>query len=278
MSERPEPAVSIVIVAHSVRDELGRCLESIAEHAGVPVETFVIDNASTDDTREWVREHHPEVELIELHENIGVAARQHGLRRSRGRYTMFLDSDAALTAGALPALVAALDAHADWGLLGPRLVYEDGTLQLSARRFPSLLIPIVRRPPLSRFFESGRLVQRHLMTDIDHDEPRAVPYVLGACQIFRSSLARTAGSFDARIFFGPDDIDWCIRIRDAGGEVVYFPEATVVHGYRRATLKKPLSRIALRHLTGFYYFQWKYRRRRGELRRLERELDRRAAA
>ena len=273
MTARPDPVVSIVIVAHSVREELERCLSSISTFAGVPVEVIVVDNASTDGTREWLLAEHPDVTVVSLDTNRGVAAREDGLRRARGRYTMFLDSDAALTENALPELVAALDAHADWGLLGPRLVHDDGTLQLSCRRFPPLVLPLLRRPPFELLARYSRVVTRHLMEDVDHDRPRSVPYVLGACQLFRTSLARAAGPFDSRFFFGPDDIDWCIRIRDAGGDVVYYPHATVVHSYRRMTAATPLSRASLRHLRAFVYFRWKYRRRWRALRRLERELD-----
>ena len=272
------PDVTIVVVAFDVRRQLERCLASIERHAGVHTETVLVDNASTDGTSEWVRKSHPAVEVVGLPENIGVAARQHGLERAGGRYTMFLDSDAALTSGALPSMVDALDEHAEWGLIGPRLVYDDGTLQLSCRRFPPRSVPLLRRPPLARFFEDSDLVQRHLMAEFDHEHTRPVFYVLGACQLFRTCLARSVGRFDSRIFFGPDDIDWCIRIRDAGGEVIYFPGATVVHSYRRMTTGSPLSRAALRHLHAFAYFQWKYRRRRREFLRFQGELDRRAAA
>jgi len=272
-----QPDVTIVIVGHSVRDELRTGLAAIDRHAEMPVEVIYVDNASSDDSVEWIQANHPEVHVVELTRNRGVASREEGLRRARGRYTMFLDSDAALTAGALPSLVTALDEHPEWGLLGPRLVYDDGSPQPSARRFPSLLLPLVRRPPLEQHFGDSSLVRRHLMQDMDLDRTRPVLYVLGACQIFRTALARSAGSFDERIFFGPDDADWCIRIRDAGGQVVYFPAATVVHGYRRASRSKPASRLALRHLRAFAYFQWKYRRRRRDLRVLERELDRLAA-
>lgn len=267
------PVVTIVVVAHSVRDELERCFASIVEHAGMPVETILVDNGSTDDTLAWAAAHHPEVHVVPLPDNIGVAARDQGLRRSRGRYTMFLDSDAALTPGALPAMVAALDEHERWGLLGPRLVDDDGSLQLSPRRFPPLLLPILRRPPLGRFFEHRRTVRRHLMTDIDHRRTRPVLYLLGACQLFRTSLARVAGPFDDRVFLGWDDADWCIRIRDAGGGVVYFPEATVIHSYRRLTNRTPVSRAAWRQLKAHVYFQRSYFGRRRELIELQRALD-----
>ena len=85
------------MVAHSVRHELERCFGSIRRHAGVPVTTILVDNASHDDTRSWVRGAHPEVRVIELDENLGVAARDHGLRESRTPYTLCLlyTSDAA---------------------------------------------------------------------------------------------------------------------------------------------------------------------------------------
>jgi len=267
--------VTIVVVAHSVRLELERCFRSIADHAGVGTEVILVDNASTDDTVDWVHAHHPEVAIVELAANVGVAARDHGLRRANGRLTMFLDSDAELTPGALPAMVAALDANPGWGLIGPRLVSVDGELQLSCRRYPPLALPLLRRPPLGRFFEDGRTVRRHLMSEADHSITRPVLYVLGACQLFRTSLARAAGSFDDKVFLGWDDADWCIRIRDAGGEVVYLPEATVVHAYRRLTVQRPVSGAALKQLKAHAYFQSKYLGRRRELRRLGAELDRR---
>lgn len=267
------PGVTIAVIARDVRSELERCFASIDEHAGALIEVILVDNSSSDGTREWVKSVHPEVVLIEAPRNLGDAARELALERARGETVMFLDSDTALTAGALPSMVAALERNPNWGMIGPRLVYDDGSLQPSCRRFPPIILPWLRRPPLSWVFGDSRIVRRHLMLDFDHERTRPVQYVIGACQLFRASLARAAGSYDTKIFWGPSDIDWCIRIRDAGGEVVYFPEATVVHSYRRTTSRKPTSWLALRHVRAFYYFQWKYRRRRRELIRLERELD-----
>jgi GT2 family glycosyltransferase len=267
--------VTIVVVAHSVRDELERCFASIADHAGLPVHTILVDNASEDDTVDWVRGAHPKVEVVPLQANLGVAARDHGLRRSRSPYTMFLDSDAALTPDALPAMVSALAEQEEWGLLGPRLVYDDGSLQMSCRRFPPLGLPLYRRPPFDRIFERRRAVRHHLMAEFDHLRTRPVLYVLGACQLFRTSLARHAGPFDDRVFLGWDDADWCFRIRDAGGEIVYFPEATVVHSYRRQTRRQPASRAAVRQLVAFLYFQRTYWSRRKALLGLQEDLDRR---
>jgi len=271
---RSTPEVSIVVVAHSERDALERCFRSIGEHSGMQVQTILVDNASTDDTIPWVRENHPEVEVVELAKNVGVAARQRGLDRVQAPLTMFLDSDAALTPAALPTMVGGLTRNPGWGLIGPRLLGDGGELQFSCRRFPPRSLPLVRRPPLSWVLEDSKLVRRHLMADIDHDHARPVLYVVGACQLFRTSLARAAGPFPSSIFLGPDDIEWCIRIRDAGGEVVYLPEATVIHRHRRRSRASPLSIVAIRHLRAFTAFQWRYRERRRELIALQEEMDR----
>lgn len=276
---RAAPDVSVIVVAHDVREEVLACFASVERHAAPATYALhLVDNASSDGTAAAVAGAFPTAEIVRLPRNVGVAARNEGLRRARGRMRMFLDSDARLTDGALPELVAYLDAHPEAGLVGPRLVYEDGSLQLSARRFPPLLLPLMRRPPLERLFDRSRRVRRHLMADEPHDRTREVEYVLGACQLFTARAQAAAGEIDERIFFGPDDVEWCLAVRAAGLQVVYHPAATVVHGYRRTSAGRPLSRVALAQLGAFARFQWKWRRDRARLVREGREMDERAQA
>src|SRR5437588_228421 len=103
--------------------------------------------------------------------------------------------------------------------------------------------------------------------------PRAAA---GACPLFRTDLARIAGPFDDSPYLWWDDADWCFRIRDAGGEVVFVPEGTVVHSYRRATRERPLSLASLWQLAAFVHFQRRWWGRRRELIALASELDRTA--
>jgi GT2 family glycosyltransferase len=266
------PDVSIVVIGHSVKDELEACFHSIDEHAGVRVETIYVDNGSDDGTCAWLVAERPEIQLIELPENVWDAARKPGLARARGRYTMFLDSDAVITEGALPAMVSAMDRHPEWGLLGPRLVYEDGGLQLSCRRFPPPYLPFLRRPPLDRLMEDSKVVRRHLMVEEDHERVRGVVYVIGACQLFRTEVARGFGGVDPAMG-NAMDVDFCLRFWQRGLPVVYFPRATVEHRYRRLT-RTPLSRGAWRHLKFFMRLQWVHRREYARFRRLGERLDR----
>ena len=255
------PDVSVIVIAHDVRDEALACLRSIDEHAGdVAVEVILIDNGSRDGTVEAVRAAFPATRIVALGRNEGGSARNHGLRIARGRYRMFLDSDAELTAGALADLVGFLSEHPRVGLVGPRLVYRDGTLQPSARRLPPRYLPFLRRPPLSRWFEDGRAVRRHLMHDVPAEGTREAEYVIGACQLFSREAQAAAGELDPRIPFAPEDIDWCLRIRAAGLLIAYRPEVAVVHTYRRTSAQRPLSRATLLQIYGFAYFYAKWRR------------------
>jgi GT2 family glycosyltransferase len=268
------PDVSIIVIAHEVRDEVLACFQSVEEHAGdVSVECFLIDNASTDGTADAVAARFPQVELIVLETNEGLPARNHGLRRARGRHRMFIDSDALLTPGALSTMVEALEEDPAVGLVGPRLIYPDGELQLSTRRFPPLLLPVLRRPPLGRFFEDGPTIRRHLMAGEAHDRRRRVEYVIGACQLFRAEAQAAAGEIDQRIWFGHDDADWCFTMRDAGWEILYVPDAEVVHDYRRTSAQKPLSSFAMRQLAAHVHFQRKWWTRRAALRKAGRTMD-----
>jgi GT2 family glycosyltransferase len=272
------PDLSAIIICHDVRDEVLACLAALHAHAPpLRLEVIVVDNASGDGTAEAVEAEYPDCQMVRLHRNEGLPARNHGLRRARGRYRMFIDSDALVRPGALQTLVGALEQDERIGLVGPRLVYPDGRLQLSTRRYPPLLLPILRRPPLGRFFEDRATIRRHLMADDRHDRRRRVEYVIGACQVFRPEAQSAAGEIDRRIWFGHDDADWCFRIRGAGYDVVYVPAAEVVHDYRRTSARRPVSTFALRQLAAHAYFQWKWRPDRRRLIAEGRRMDADAA-
>lgn len=269
-----QPDVTVIVIAHDVRDEVLTCLGSIERGADqLMVEVIVVDNGSRDGTSSAVRQRFPAAQVVTLATNEGLPGRNHGLRRARGRVRVFLDSDALLTPGALSKLVEALEADPKAGLVGPRLVYPDGALQLSARRYPPLLLPLLRRAPLGRFFEDGPTIRRHLMADEAHDRRRRVEYVLGACMAFSEAAQKAVGEIDERIWFGHDDADWCFRIREAGFDILYVPEAVVVHAYRRTSASNPLSLFTLRFFLAHAHFQRKWWGRRRALIAAGRTMD-----
>jgi N-acetylglucosaminyl-diphospho-decaprenol L-rhamnosyltransferase len=262
------PAVSVVVVGHQSRDLVLRCLGALAEHAGMPYEAIVVDDASGDGTPEAVRKAFPETNVLAKRRNEGLAAgRNTALPLIRGRLVLMLDSDTRVRPGALEAMADVLDRNPGVGLVGPKLIYPDGSVQLSCRRWQPLLAPFLRRGPYARLNPNPRMHQRQMMEDFDHATERPVVWVMGAAQMWRATLWREIGQFDERISsYGGEDWDWCARVWEAGQEVRYVPRAEIVHEWRKVVRHSPWSRHSLRALRDFYYVQWKHRRLRRDRR------------
>jgi len=258
------PELSVVIVAWRARDDVLRCLASLERHAGLRYEAIVVDDGSGDGTAEAVAARFPDATLVAKQENEGlVRGRNSALPLVRGGFVLMLDGDTEVRPEALPRLVAALD-NPRVGLVGPKLLYEDGSLQLSCRRWPPFLVPILRRGPLARLAREPELHRQHLMMDFDHASERPVVWVAGAAQMWRSDLPDRIGPYDERVSsYGGEDLDWCLRVWEAGLEVRYAPQSEITHRWQQMTRKSPFGRQSFRALWDWYYLQWKHRRLRG---------------
>lgn len=243
--------ISVIILTCNQRDYTLRCLESIAGLCSRgDNETILVDNGSTDGTLEAVADRFPAVRRLRLDRNMGVAAgRNAGLRRARGRYLMLLDNDTVATAAAIEGLAEYLDKHPDVGLVAPRLTGADGAVQLSYKPFPGLGVKI-----------KNMLGRRADTTDARLCLTTEPFYVIGAAQMFRREVYERVGELDGHIFFGPEDADYCMRVRAAGYRVVYDPDIAIEHYWQRATRRHPFTRASLRHLCALIYFYRKHRR------------------
>jgi GT2 family glycosyltransferase len=154
----------------------------------------------------------------------------------------------------LRALVAHLDAHPDVGICGPQLLFSDGSVQPSARRFPTLGWVLVRRTPLRLLVRDSAWSRRHLMEDADPSLTRHVDWLLGAALAVRRDLLRTVGLLDEGYFLYVEDIDWAYRARQAGWKVDYVPAAQVVHHYQARADRRLFDRYSWFHLRGMWRF------------------------
>jgi N-acetylglucosaminyl-diphospho-decaprenol L-rhamnosyltransferase len=264
-----KPGVSICVVAWNDADNLARCLSAIpAAGAGCDLQVIVVDNGSRDHTDQVLRSY-PSAHVIRNAENRGLTrGRNQALTLVQCNVVLMLDADTIPLPGSVRRLAGYLKAHPRVGLVAPKLLNRDGSLQLSCRTVSPLLLPFLRRPPLDRWWENSSLVGRHLMRDFDHSSPLPVDWVIGAAQCYRATLLPLLGVYDEHIFsHGGEDTDWCLRIWKAGYEVHYLPEAEVVHCYGHYTRKHLLSKQSRRALTDYYYTLWKHRDVRGGIQR-----------
>jgi len=205
--------LTVVILNWNTCALLEKCLRSlVCPHRGIDVEIIVVDNASGDNSREMVRREFPQINLIVNRKNIGFGAGNNvALPHARGRYVLFLNSDTVVMNGALRAMVGYADAHTDIGILGPKLLNGDGSLQYSCRRYPNLATGFFRNTPLGRLFPRNRFATDYLMLDWDHATPRDVDWVSGAALMMRRELLNHIGAFDEDYYMYCEDVDLCWR-------------------------------------------------------------------
>ena len=251
--------VSVVILTWNSASSIEACLASLPAGLTVGHEVIVVDNGSRDRTLAVLRSSFPAVQIIENPHNRGVApARNQGIRRARGDYVLILDDDTIVHPAALDQLVQLLDARPEVGLCGPKLVDAEGRLCLSCRLFPTLLDKLGRRFPSVLTRKAARQIELAELADWAHDTLRAVDYVIGACQLIRRRALDEVGLLDERIFYGPEDVDLCVRMHQAGWQVVYQPAAVVTHAEQRIA-RSAFSRLGWKHLRGLAYYFWKHR-------------------
>lgn len=253
--------LSIVILNWNSLHHLTRCLGSVYQHTDLAdSEIIVVDNGSSDGSVAAIQTRHPDVHMIANAENRGVApARNQGLAMSKGDYVLFLDADTVVRPAAIDVLVCEMEQRPDVGLSGPRLTGPDGTLQYSCRKLPTVHTKVFRQLP-TRW--SDWLLQSEEFRNWDHSQPRCVDYVIGACHLIRRTAIEQVGLYDRRIFYGPEDVDYCIRMWRAGWRVLYNPNATVVHLEQRASRRVQnmiLGHLFWKHVWGLVIYFWKHR-------------------
>jgi N-acetylglucosaminyl-diphospho-decaprenol L-rhamnosyltransferase len=198
-----------------------------AGQGGLRLQVIVVDNASRDGSVDFLRQEFPSIELIENPANVGFGrANNLALPRIRGRYVLLLNTDAFVSSDTLSKCAKFMDENAKCGVLGVKLVGEDGALKPSCCYFPTPWNVALKMIRLDGFFPNTRFVED---MSWDHGSLRACDWVPGCYYMVRREVIETVGLFDPRYFLYCEDVDHCRGVREAGWEVIYYPHTQVVH-------------------------------------------------
>lgn len=259
--------LGIVILNWNTSALLRRCLETVlASEGDLTYQVVVVDNASSDDSVAMVRQHFPQVTLIASERNGGYPYGNNlGLRalgfHDRGdispdapRYALLLNPDTEVPPDALDQMIRYMDTHPDIGVAGPKLVLEDGSLDLACRRsFPSPEISFYRFTGLSRLFPHHPRFGRYNMTFVDPDQEIEVDSVVGAYMQVRREAIAAVGLLDETFFMYGEDLDWAYRIKNAGWKVFYHPHVTVKHVKRAASRQSKRAQFEFQRAMLIFY-------------------------
>lgn len=252
--------ISIVIVTHNSYSAVEKCLESIEQcPPSSKYEIIIVDNASRDKTCEMISRRYDYVRLISNKENRGYAGGvNQGIKASRGSQVLILNPDIEVKRGSIDLLVEFMNEHPDAGIVASKLIYPDGRIQYSCRTFYTLKIILLRRTFLRKLFPGAAPLRKHLMLDYDHQTPRKVDWVLGACMLVRRKVLDRVGLMDERFFLYMEDTDWCSRMKKWGYSVYYVPQSVMIHSYERSSAGMLFKKPSMIHLLSFlrYYEKW----------------------
>ncbi len=253
--------LSIIIVNYKSKAKLINCLDSIGKSdlSDLKYEVVIVDNDSGDDLSDLKYEY----KFVSSPKNLGMGAGNNlGIKNSQGEFILISNPDIVYEPNTIKTLFLYLKNNLEVGLVGPKLLNSDGSLQYSCVRFPKFYIPILRRTFVGHFFPAR--LNHYLMKNEDHDIVREADWLLGACFMVRRPSFEL---FDDRFFMYFEDVDLCRQIKNKNLKVIYFPIVTVIHDHVRASAQKPWyeallqDSIARTHLKSAfkYFYKWRFK-------------------
>ena len=257
--------LSVVIVNYNVKFYLEQCLESVRRASkDLRVETFVVDNLSTDGSVEYLSERFPEVTFIKNIENVGFArANNQAIRQSKGRYVLLLNPDTIVGEDTLVSMVEFLETHPEAGAAGAYMLNADGTFAPESRRgLPTPFVAFCKMMGLTKLFPKSRLLGRYYMGYLNANEVNEIEAISGACMMLRREALDKVGLLDEDFFMYGEDIDLSYRVLKGGYKNFFIPtrmlhykgESTVKSSYRYAYTFYQAMRLFFRKHYGHYSF------------------------
>lgn len=249
--------LSFIILTWNSAHYLERCLSSIdlaLERTGLAYEILVLDNGSRDETPRLLSRLATESggRLVPYYETVNTGttrSRNRLLAAARGSYVCVMDSDVELAAGVIDTLVPLLASDASLGIVVPRIHFPSGAWQKSFDRFPTLADKI------NRFFRLREIEERQAAQIGSLTPPFTIDYAISAFWLMRREILVSVGLLDERIFYAPEDVDFCLRTWKAGFRIMYVPSVSVVHHTQEISRGFKINRAKLSHIKGLgYYF------------------------
>lgn len=223
--------ISICILNWNAKDFLLGCLESVFQNVQGKFEVIVVDNASEDDSLLQISRRFPDVHIIKCKQNRGYAVGNNvGIKVCRGRYILILNPDTIVKKNSIEKMIEFMGLHPQAGACGCRLVHpETGKVEISARSFPTFLPLLWNISYIDRLFPSSRIFNKYLSDYSRKASAQEVDWVTGASLMLRKKTLETVGGFDEHFFMYCEDVELCYRLKQAGWQVYYYPEAEIGH-------------------------------------------------
>jgi GT2 family glycosyltransferase len=253
-------SLSIVIVNYNTEELLKDCLKSVYAGAnGTPLAIWVVDNNSHDNSVAMVKSCFPKVQVIESPCNVGFSkANNIVISHSDSDYILLLNPDTLVIDDAIERMVKFMEENPGVGIAGCKVLNRDGTLQLACRRsIPTPRAAFFRLTGLSRLFPRSKVMAEYNLTYTNPDQTHEVGAVSGAFLMIRRKVVEEIGMLDERFFMYGEELDWCLRAKRAGWNIMYHPAAQIIH-YKGESTKYNSRKAAIEFYRAMYLFHRKH--------------------
>jgi hypothetical protein len=251
--------LSICIVTYNARKWLKGCLDSINDNTKLDnLEIIVVDNGSKDGVEELLKRDYPQVRFFGNDSNQGYTRPMNqSMQAARGKFLMQLNPDTSILPAAFDQLIDFMDGNPEIGICGPKVLNRDGSFQKQCRRGePRPLAMISYFLRLSSLFPNSKLLGGYLLGYEDEDATIEVDALSGSCMVIRREVIDQIGYLDEHFFAYQEDTDFCIRARQAGWKVYYYPRAQVIHyGGQGGSKVEPYRSIIEWHRSYWLYYK-----------------------
>ena len=241
-------SVSLLIVSYNVRQYIAHAIDAIIKSDLDDFEIIIIDNNSFDNTASYLKQrysHLRQIKIVQNQENIGFGkAINQAASLAKGQYYLILNPDTIIQEETISTLKEYLDSNPEVGMVGPKILNADGTLQLACKRsFPTLGVALPKLLGFSRIFPKSKWAGKYNLTYLDEDEISSVDAISGSCMFIRSFLFHELKGFDERFFMFGEDLDLCSRIWKNNYEIHYVPTTQIVHYQGESVKSAPFDSI-----------------------------------
>lgn len=239
--------LSIIIASYKNPQLLKVCLDSIKEYTvGIECEIIVADGETGEETSMLMREEYPSVVFLPFEKNVGFQALlKSAIDASRGEYLLLLNGDIIITPNSVQQLLDYAKRNKQVGMIAPKLLNFNGTLQYSCFRFYHPITILYRRTFLGRFEFAKKHLDWFLMKDFDHETVKDVDWVMGSAMLVSREAFKKVGYMDSQFFMYMEDVDWCRRFWEMGYMVIYYPNAKMHHYHGKGSAKGGVVRSLL---------------------------------
>jgi GT2 family glycosyltransferase len=227
---------------------LEQCLCSVIKACkNIDAEIIVVDNNSTDGSRDFILPKFSTVNFIWNQVNTGFAkANNQALGQAKGEYILFLNPDTIVPEDCFEKCIQFFELHPQAGALGIRMIDGAGKfLKESKRAFPSPLTSLYKLSGLTKLFPKSKVFAKYHLGHLSDKENHEVDVLAGAYIMVPQKIINQTGSFDETFFMYGEDIDLSYRIQKAGYKNYYFAESTIIHFKGESTKKGSLNYVRM---------------------------------